>query len=270
MDRCSRWYCGSLAPWAVWRGSGVFGVTAAVLVGVHFVAPTWFLPLFNEFRPLEDGELKQAVLDYSRRAGFPLEGLFVIDGSKRSTKANAFLTGFGSRKRVALFDTLIRQHTTAEVVAIVAHEIGHFKKRHIRKGVVLEIAQLGVVFFLLSIFLNDARVFEAFHVSSPSIYVGLVLFGIVYTPIGLVLSLLVQASSRRDELEADAFARATTGSGEALATALEKLSAESLANPTPHPFYVMLHHAHPPLAERGAALRAHNSDTTASPVRTSA
>ena len=233
-----------------------FGVTTAFLVGLQFVAPTWVMPLFNKFQPLGDGQLKRAVLAYTRRVGFPLEDVFVIDGSKRSTKANAFLTGFGKRKRIALFDTLIEQHSTDEVVAMVAHEIGHFKKKHILKELALGIAQVGVIFFLLSLVLRDAGLFEAFHVSRPSTYVGLVLFGIAYTPIGLVLSFAVQAHSRRNEFEADAFARETTGRGEVLARALEKLSAQSLSNLTPHPFYVKLHHSHPPLADRVSALRA--------------
>ncbi len=233
-----------------------FGVTSAFLVVVQYVAPTWIMPLFNEFRPIESGDIKEAVLAYTERAGFPIDGLFVIDGSKRSTKANAFLTGFGRRKRVALFDTLIQQQTTDEIVAIVAHEVGHFKKRHILKGLALGIAQVAALFFLLGVLLADPRVFDAFHVSEPSTYAGLVLFAIAYAPIGLVVSMGVQAWERRHELEADAFARRTTGHGEVLAHALEKLSAESLSNLTPHRFYVALHHSHPPLAKRVAALRA--------------
>ena len=233
-----------------------FGLTTLFLIGIQFVAPTWIMPLFNTFRPLENNELTRAVLDYARLAKFPLEGLFVIDGSKRSTKANAFFTGFGKRKRIALFDTLIHQQSTDEIVAIVAHEIGHFKKRHILTGLALGIAQVGAIFFLLALFLRDARVFGAFQVSRPSTYVGFVLFAIAYAPIGLAFSSVVQAYSRQNEFEADAFARETTGHGEVLARALEKLSAESLSNLTPHPFYVKLHHSHPPLAERVAALRA--------------
>jgi STE24 endopeptidase len=232
-----------------------FGVTTAFLIAVQFVAPTWILPLFNRFQPLDAGELRDAVLAYARKVDFPLEGMFVIDGSRRSTKANAFFTGFGKRKRVALFDTLIAQQSTDELVAILAHEIGHFQRRHIVKGLVLGIAQMGVSFFLLSLFLRDPRVYEAFGVTSPSTYVGLVLFGLAFAPIDLVLSFFVQALSRKHEFEADAYARETTGRGDVLAGALVKLSAESLANLTPHPLYVKLHHSHPPLRERVAALR---------------
>lgn len=233
-----------------------FGATALFLVGVQFVAPTWIMPLFNKFQPLESGELKQSVLDYARRVGYSIEGLFVIDGSKRSTKANAFLTGFGKRKRIALFDTLLARQSTDELVAIVAHEIGHSRKKHVVKELALGFAQVGAFFFLLSLCLHDVDLFKAFYVSQPSAYVGLPLFAIAYSPLGFAFSVAVLAYSRKNELEADAFARETTGHGEALARSLEKLEAESLSNLTPHPFYVKLHHSHPPLADRVAALRA--------------
>ena len=238
------------------------GVTSVFLILFQFVAPIWIMPRFNKFQPLENTELRRAVFDYARRSEFPLEGLFVVDGSKRSTKANAFFTGFGKRQRIALFDTLIQQQSTDEVVAIVAHECGHFKRQHIMKGLALGIAQLATIFFLLSLFLRDGRVFETFHVSVPSTYVGLLLFGIAYTPIGLAFSSLVHAYSRKHEFEADAFARETTGRGDVLACALQKLSAEGLSNLTPHPLYVKLHHSHPPLVDRVAALRAQDTHET--------
>lgn len=241
---------GERAWWYCWI------VGAAFTLAIQFVAPTWIMPLFNKFKPLEDGELKASVLAYSKTVGFPLEGLFVIDGSKRSTKANAFFTGFGKHKRVALFDTLIAQQTTEELVAVVAHEIGHYKLRHILKGMLFGLAQMGLTLFILSRFLNDPALFAAFGLDTPSTHAGLVFFGLVFAPIDLALSIVMQAMSRKNEFEADAFARKTTGRGEVLARALEKLSAESLSNLTPHPFYVKLHHSHPPLAERVAALRA--------------
>ncbi len=229
-------------------------VTALFTLFVQFVAPTWIFPLFNKFQPLEDGELRRAVLDYARRVAFPLEGLFVIDGSRRSTKANAFFTGFGKKKRVALYDTLIAKHGVDELVAIVAHEIGHYKRGHILKGLVLSILHAGVVFFLLSLVLERRGLFEAFG-TAPSTYAGLVFFGMLYAPVELVLSLFVQAFSRKNEFEADAFARETTGRPERLIDALKRLSADNLSNLTPHPFYVKLHYSHPPLIERVAALR---------------
>ena len=233
-----------------------WGITALFTLVVQLLAPTWIFPLFNKFKPLEEGELRRAVLAYAAKVQFPLEGLFVIDGSRRSTKANAFFTGFGKRKRVALFDTLVAQHPVEELVAVVAHEIGHYKKGHILQGLVLAILQSGVVFYLLSLFLGRAELFAAFGVAQPSTHAGLIFFSLLYTPLELVLSLGMQAFSRRNEFQADAYARATTGEAERLVSALKGLSADSLANLTPHPLYVTLHHSHPPLVERIRALRA--------------
>ena len=233
-----------------------WGATALFTLVVQFVAPTWIMPLFNKFEPLDDGELREAVLAYAERVSFPLEGLFVMDGSRRSSKANAFFTGFGKRKRVALFDTLMEKHATDELLAIVAHEIGHYKRGHIKKGLVIAVLQAGVVFYLLSIFLGHRGLFDAFSMTETSTYAGLVFFGLLYAPLDLVLSFGVQAFSRHNEFEADAFARETTGRPEELVRALKRLSAESLANLTPHPLYVKLHYSHPPLAERIRALRA--------------
>lgn len=246
------WFFGRLGDgaWLV-----CWAVTALFTLVLQWVAPTWIFPLFNKFQPLEEGELRAAVLAYARKVSFPLEGLFVIDGSRRSTKANAFFTGFGKRKRVALFDTLIAKHPTEELVAVVAHEIGHYKRGHILKGLVLGVLQAGVVFWLLSVVLSRRELYEAFGVTTPSVHAGLCFFVLLYSPLELVLSLLVQAFSRRNEFEADAFARDTTGRAEALVSALKRLSADSLANLTPHPLYVALHHSHPPLVERVAALR---------------
>ena len=233
-----------------------WAVMAGFTLLIQFVAPTWIMPLFNKFKPLEEGELREAVLAYSTKVSFPLEGLFVVDGSRRSTKANAFFTGFGKRKRVALYDTLIEKQSTDELVAIVAHEIGHYKRGHIRKGLVIGILHSGMVFFLLSLVLKETALFDAFFLDQSSTYAGLILFGLLFAPIDLVLSFFVQAFSRKNEFEADAFARGTTGTGERLITALKHLAADSLQNLTPHPFYVKLHYSHPPLMKRIDALRA--------------
>jgi STE24 endopeptidase len=241
-----------------------WGATTLFTLAVQFVAPTWILPLFNRFQPLAEGELRSAVLAYARKVGFPLEGLFVIDGSRRSTKVNAFFTGFGRRKRIALFDTLIAKHPTEELVAVVAHEIGHYKRHHILQGLVLSILQAGIVFWLLARFLGEPGLFAAFGLTQPSVHAGLVFFALLWTPIDLALSLALQAFSRRNEYQADAWARATTGTPERLVSALKRLSADSLSNLTPHPLYVALHHSHPPLAERIRALRA---DPAALPPR---
>jgi STE24 endopeptidase len=242
-------WAGSLAWLWCWGAATAFMLTA------QFLAPTWIMPLFNTFSPLDGGELKDALLDYARSARFPLDGVFVIDGSRRSAKANAFFTGFGRHKRIALFDTLIEKQTTPELVAIVAHEVGHYKRRHILKNLVLGLAHTGALLWLLSLFLDRQGLFDAFAVSEPSVHAGLVFFGLLFAPIELVLSVLVNLFSRRYEFEADAFAADTTGNGEPLITALKKLSTDSLANLTPHPLHVFLHHSHPPVLERITALR---------------
>jgi STE24 endopeptidase len=228
---------------------------AVLTVLLQFLAPTWILPLFNKFTPLDEGELRDRIVAYSSSVGFPLAGLFVIDGSRRSTKANAFFTGFGKRKRVALYDTLIAKHATDELVAVVAHEIGHYKKKHILQGMALSLLHTGLLFALLAFFLREEALFSAFGVQQPSTYAGLVFFGLLYTPVELILQLLLQAFSRRNEFEADRYAAATTGLWRELAQGLKRLSADSLSNLTPHPLYVALHHSHPPLARRIEALR---------------
>ncbi len=229
-------------------------VTAFTLI-LQYIAPTWIFPLFNRFEPLEDGELKQSILSYAQRVEFPLSGLFVIDGSRRSSKANAFFTGFGRNKRVALFDTLIKNHETEELVAVVAHEIGHFKRKHILKSMLLSILHMGVIFWVLSKVLTLDGMFEAFGVEGRPIYAGLIFFSLIYTPVELALSFILQALSRRHEFEADRYAAETTGTPESLASGLLKLSTDSLSNLTPHPFYVAMNHSHPPVLERVAALR---------------
>jgi STE24 endopeptidase len=222
---------------------------------VQFVAPTWIMPLFNKFTPMPDGDLKAAILGYAQSVKFSLANIFVMDGSKRSTKANAFFTGFGRNKRIALFDTLIAKHTAPELVAVLAHEIGHYKKKHIVKGMVVSVLHAGVMFYLLSIFLTHPGLFEAFYMRQPSIYVGLIFFALLYTPIELVLAIFLNLFSRKNEYEADRFAVETTGHPENMITALKKLSVDNLSNLTPHPLMVFLHYSHPPVLQRVAAMR---------------
>jgi STE24 endopeptidase len=231
-----------------------FATTAFLLLAL-VIGPTWIMPLFNKFRPLEEGELRAALLAYAQSARFPLDDVYVMDGSKRSTKANAFFTGFGRNKRVALFDTLIASQSTDELVAVVAHEVGHYKRHHILLRALVSIAHFGLLFWLLSLFLDRVGLFAAFGVAEPSVWAGLVFFMILYSPVELALSLVSNAFSRRNELEADEFAARTTGGVEPLISALKKLSAENLSNLTPHPLHVLLHHSHPPLWRRIAALR---------------
>ena len=230
-----------------------WAAAAAWSVGVQYVAPTWILPLFNRFTPLPEGPLHDAIVGYTRRLDFPLAGVSVIDGSRRSTKANAFFTGFGARKRIAVFDTLVERHAPEEVLGVVAHEVGHYRLRHVPMVLALAIAQLGATFFLLSLVLRAGGLFAAFGLER-SVHAGLVVFAIVATPAGLPLAVVLNALSRRHERQADRFAAETTGEGRALARALARLAADTLANPTPHPLYVALHYSHPPVVERLRAL----------------
>lgn len=229
-------------------------VTTVVMLFLHFIAPTWIMPLFNTFTPLEEGELRNRIFDYARSVNFPLENLFVMDGSKRSTKSNAFFTGFGKHKRIAFFDTLIEKHSVAELVSILAHEIGHYKKNHILKNLMVGILHSGVMFYLLSIFISHKGLFEAFYLEQPSIYAGFIFFGMLYAPVELILSLFLQIVSRTYEYEADRFAVETTNSPEAMVDALKKLSVHNLSNLTPHPFYVFLNYSHPPVLQRIRAI----------------
>ncbi|MFI5307620.1 MAG: M48 family metallopeptidase [Polyangiales bacterium] len=237
-------------------------VTALILV-LQFVAPRWLMPLFIKFTPLQEGVLRKRILDYAASVSFPLENLFVVDGSRRSSKANAFFTGFGAHRRIGLYDTLIDRHSPDEVVAIVAHEVGHYKKRHVITSMVLSIVQLGFMLAVFGFFLAQPALYAAFFVAEPSAYVGLVLCGLLYSPVSLALSIGLLARSRRHEHEADRFAVQTTGLADALAEGLKKLTKDSLGNLTPHPGYVFLHHTHPPLLTRIAAIRAAQQDARA-------
>jgi STE24 endopeptidase len=227
----------------------------AFTLGLQWLAPTWIMPLFNTFNPLESGALKDAILAYARTVNFAVEDVFVIDGSRRSSKSNAFFTGFGKHKRIALFDTLIASHTVSELVAVLAHEIGHYKMKHVLRSTMLSIIHLGVMFCLLSVFLSHEGLFQAFFVQQPSVYAGLVFFGMLYAPLELVLSIGMQMVSRHHEYEADRFAVDTFEKPAALAQALKKLSVHSLVNLTPHPFYVFLHYSHPPMLRRLRAIQ---------------
>ena len=213
------------------------------------------MPLFNKFVPLENGELKSAVEDYAHSQNFKMKGLFKMDGSKRSTKSNAYFTGFGKFRRIVLFDTLIEKHTVNELVSILAHEMGHFKKKHIYKTMVIGIITTGFLFFLLSLFINNAGLFEAFQMENKSIYASLVFFGFLYTPVMEIISLYGNCLSRKHEYEADAFAVNTVKDPEAMISALKKLSADNLSNLTPHRFTVFLKYTHPPVLKRIEKIR---------------
>lgn len=241
-------YAGARAWWYCWIATAVFSLA------LQYLVPTWIMPLFNKFTPLEDGELKSAIMNYARSIDFPLEKVFVMDGSRRSTKSNAFFTGFGKHKRIVLFDTLIARHTTDELVAILAHEMGHYQKKHILKGLIIGFVHMGLLFFLMSLFISYPPLFEAFYMDQPSVYAGLLFFSMLFTPIECFLGLFVQMFSRHNEYEADRFAVETTHMPQAMATALKKLSSNNLSNLQPHPLYVFLNYSHPPVLKRIKAI----------------
>lgn len=207
------------------------------------------VPLFNKQTPLEEGELKNKIEEFAKKAGFRLKNIFVIDGSKRSTKANAYFTGFGPKKRIVLYDTLINDLTTEEIVAVLAHEIGHYKKRHMLSGLATGIAESGIMFYVFSLLVNSPALSNALGVDEPKLHIGLVAFGILYTPISFFINIITNYISRKHEYQADHFA-AQFDLGKPLVSALIKLSEKNLSNLTPHPLYVFFHYSHPTLLQR--------------------
>ncbi|MGA9049222.1 MAG: M48 family metallopeptidase [Dehalococcoidia bacterium] len=226
------------------------------LLVFEFIAPNWIMPLFNKFTPLGEGELRSSIINYAESVKFPISNVYVIDGSRRSSKSNAFFTGFGRNKRIALFDTLIAQHTVPELVAVLAHEIGHYKKKHILWGLITSILHFGILLFLLSLFINSPGLYQAFYMQQPSIYTGLIFFGLLYTPIELILGVLMNMLSRKYEYDADRFAALTVPDATEMVDSLKKLSRNNLSNLTPHPLYVFLNYTHPPLLQRVHAIEA--------------
>ncbi|MGB9499818.1 MAG: M48 family metallopeptidase [Dissulfuribacterales bacterium] len=220
------------------------------MVVMQFVVPVWIMPLFNKFEPLEPGELKSAILAYADSINFSLKNVFVMDGSKRSKKTNAFFTGFGKNKRIVLYDTLVETHSVSELVAVLAHEMGHYKKKHIYWMLVTGIFQTGAMLYLLSFFISSPDLFDAFYMDRPSVYAGLVFFGILFAPVDFFMGLFMQFFSRRNEYSADRYAVETTGDAEFFASALKKLAVHNLSNLMPHPVYVFLNYSHPPILAR--------------------
>lgn len=237
-------YAGNLAWLYCWM------VTAVFTILLQYIAPRWILPLFNKYKPLEDGELKERIYEYTNSVKYKLSGIFVMDGSKRSTKSNAFFTGFGKNRRIALFDTLIEKHTIPEMIAILAHEIGHYKKKHILQGMIISLLHTGVIFYLLSIFISHKELFDAFYMDHLSIYCGFIFFGMLYTPVELILSIFMNILSRKNEYAADKFAAESIQDPMSMVDALKKLSVNNLANLLPHKFYVFLNYSHPPVLKR--------------------
>lgn len=207
------------------------------------------VPLFNKQTPLEDGELRNKIAAYAKTVGFTLDKIFVIDGSKRSTKANAYFSGFGSEKRVTLYDTLINDLEDEEIVAVLAHEVGHYKKKHIIFNLVTSILLTGLTLYVLSVFISNPLLSNALGVEIPSFHVGLIAFGLLYSPISEITGLIMNWFSRKFEYQADNYAK-NTYAAEPLITSLKKLSKNSLSNLTPHKAYVFMHYSHPTLLQR--------------------
>jgi STE24 endopeptidase len=231
-----------------------WGMASVLLIAMIYAAPALILPLFNKMTPLEDGDLRRAIMACAERLGFPLAEISVMDGSRRSTKANAFFTGIGGTKRVVLYDTLVKNHTTDELVAVLAHEIGHYKLRHIIQHIVGAILNIGIFLFLAQWLIRWPALYAAFGVGQPSIYAGLALFLVLYGPLSRLLGIVRSAQSRKHEFQADRFAAESTGLPRALGDALKKLSRNNLGNLAPHWLHVVLYHSHPPVLERVRAL----------------
>ena len=212
------------------------------------------VPLFNKQTPLEEGPLKAAIEDFASNAGFALSNIFVIDGSKRSTKANAYFSGFGSKKRIVLYDTLIDDLSTKEIVAVLAHEVGHYKKNHVLINMILSLLVTGITLYVFSLFVGNKVLSEALSVSTPSFHIGLITFGILYSPISEITGILMNYISRKFEYQADNFAKEKF-EGEALVSSLKKLSRNSLSNLTPHEATIFVHYSHPTLLQRVLNLR---------------
>jgi len=215
------------------------------------------VPLFNKQTPLPEGDLKSAIENFSVKVGFRLDNIYVIDGSKRSTKANAYFTGFGAKKRIVLYDTLINDLTTKELVAVLAHEIGHYKKHHVIWSLLLGILQTGVMLFIFSLFVGNPELSATLGVETPSFHIGLIAFGVLYSPISLITGLAMNIFSRKNEYQADTFAAKYFEASE-LSLALKKLSVKNLSNLRPHPVYVFFHYSHPTLLQRLKALKSNN------------
>ena len=246
------WFFGKTGEFAwlyCWAAVTIFQIF------VMFLAPVVIMPLFNKFTPIKDCELKTTLEDYAEKENFKIKGIFTMDGSKRSTKSNAFFTGFGKFRRIVLFDTLIEKHSIDELVSILAHEIGHYKKKHILIHLLISIITSGIMFFILSFFMNNSGLFTAFKMEHTSIYASLFFFGFLYAPIEMITSIFSNILSRKNEYQADEYSVKTYKKPDAMILALKKLSVDNLSNLTPHPFKVFLSYSHPPVLERIKSIR---------------
>jgi STE24 endopeptidase len=226
-----------------------WGVISFFTIFITMFYTTFLVPIFNKLTPLPNGELRSAIETYCKKVGFKLNNLFVIDGSKRSAKANAYFSGLGSKKTIVLYDTLIEKHTTEELVAVLAHEVGHYKKKHTLTGTIQGVVQTGVMLFIMSLFLGNPQLSKALGAGESSFHLDILVFGLLYSPLSLILGIISNIISRKHEFEADAYAKETYD-GNALGAALKKLSSDNLSNLKPHPAYVFVHYSHPPVLER--------------------
>lgn len=237
-------YTGNFAWLYIW------GFISLFQIAMLYIAPNIIMPLFNKFIPLEEGELKYSIENYARNQNFKIKGIFKMDGSKRSSKSNAFFTGIGNSIRIVLFDTLIEKHSTSELLTVLAHEMGHFKLKHIYKQLAISILETGLLLFILSFFLKNPQLFDAFKMDHLSIYGSLVFFGFLYSPISEFLGIASNYISRRFEFQADHYSVKTTQEPQSFINALKKLGADNLSNPNPHPLKVFIEYCHPPILAR--------------------
>jgi STE24 endopeptidase len=243
-----------LITWFYYKTGSLFwlyawGLITAFTVFMNFFYSELIVPLFNKQTPLEEGTLRNKIEEYAGRTGFKLRNIYVIDGSKRSTKSNAYFSGFGPKKRIVLFDTLLNEFTGDEIVAILAHEIGHYKKKHVLRTMISSILLTGFMLFLFSLVVNSPALSKALGSENPSFHLGLIGFGILYSPLSLLIGLVSNIISRKNEFAADKFVKDTYDPA-ILAFALKKLSVKNLSNMMPHPAYVFFHYSHPPLLQR--------------------
>jgi STE24 endopeptidase len=229
------------------------GLTFVTII-LQFLAPALIMPFFNKFTLLEDGTLKEKVLAFAHQASFNIQGIYTMDGSKRSSKLNAFFTGFGKFKKIVFYDTLLEKLDDDEVVAVLAHEMGHYKHRHMFKMMLISVCHMGLLFFLLSLFIGNENLFAAFQMEHVSVYGALVFFGFIFSPVNILLGIVLNILSRKYEFQADRYAAIPPNRGIALVSGLKKLSVANLSNLTPHPAMVFFHYSHPPVLERIRAL----------------
>ena len=243
-----------LITWFYYKAGNLFwlyawGLITAFTIFMNFFYSELIVPLFNKQTPLEEGTLRNKIEEYADRTGFKLRNIYVINGSKRSTKSNAYFSGFGPKKRIVLFDTLLKELTEDEIVAVLAHEIGHYRRKHVLQTMISSVLITGFMLFLFSLVVDNPEMSQAMRAEKPSFHLGLIAFGILYSPLSLVIGLVSNIISRRNEFAADRFVRETYDPA-ILASALKKLSVKNLSNMMPHPTYVFFHYSHPPLLQR--------------------